>query len=176
MAKCFFGIGLCGFALALIQAHTHLQMENKWRHAVMEWRGKETVFWLRIHLPIFYCRRTFKFAQMLLRGLFHLRSFSRTKKGKLVGRSSPSQDYYQCLGTQWPCGDPVVTEFDGQLECVSLPPSFWGAVICGPWQQRLQGQKSHQLNGFPPFSSPHVSESGYGRNTPSSWDVVCAHG
>lgn len=113
----------------------------------------------------------------MLLGAVSSEKLSHTQKGKATVCwpvvNLQARNYYQCLGTQWPCGGLVVTEFDGQLECVSLPPSFWRAVICDPWQQRLRGQESHGLKGSPPSCSPQVSESGYRRTTPSSWDVVC---
>lgn len=118
----------------------------------------------------------------MLSGAVSSEKLSHTQKGKTTVCwpvvNLQARNYYQCLGTQWPCGDLVLTKFDGQLECVSLPPSFWRAVICDPWQQRLQGQESHGLKGFPPFCSPQVSDSGYRRNTPSSrmWFVAVFRG
>lgn len=119
---------------------------------MLEWSGEERKLY-------FDSEFTFQFPSAGLSnlhrgffgGLFHLRSFF-TQKRKTVCWSAVSlqaRNYYQCLGTQWPCGDLVVTEFDGQLEMCLSASILLETVICDSRQQRLHRQKRWWVERLP---------------------------
>lgn len=85
----------------------------------------------------------------------------------LMGRQSPSQG---CLGTQWPYGDLVVTEFDGQLEICLSASILLETVICDPWQQRLHRQERWWAERLP---SKYQRE--HGRRILFPYQVVSGH-
>lgn len=140
---------------------------------MLEWSGEERKLY-------FDSEFTFQFSSVGLSnlhrgffgGLFHLRSFF-TQKRKTVCWSVISlqaRNYYQCLGTQWPCGDLVVTEFDGQLEMCLSASILLETVICDPRQQRLHRQERWWAERLP---SKYQREHGRSILFPSQ--VVSGH-